>query len=328
MRHEKAEILHRIALDMHGLAGGLALDDIRTRYTDKPLSRRTAERLRDAVDRLYTVEHANPGELPKRWRIRRSNAVPIANISAQELADLETAAALLKRENLQAHARSVEKVTAKLRAQLKPLVMARIEPDLDAMTEAEGMALRPGPKPRIDAEILLVLRQAIVACRKVRIHYRARSSGTLSRQIVCPYGFLYGNRHYLVAFSMNAAVRDYRLYSLSNIGRIELLPYPFKRAKEFSLQSFVCRSFGVFQESPLDVAWRFSSEAAADAQNFLFHPSQQFEPQKDGSLVVRFTAGGILEMAWHLYTWGKQVKVLEPKDFWKRVRQIQNSALP
>jgi hypothetical protein len=70
MRYEKAEIVHRIALDMQGTAEGLALEDIRTRYSDKPLSRRTAERLRDTVERLFPIEHANPGEVPKRWRLR------------------------------------------------------------------------------------------------------------------------------------------------------------------------------------------------------------------------------------------------------------------
>ena len=71
MRHDKAELLLRLALDLQGTAEGLTLEDIRTRYSDKPLSRRTAERLRDAVERLMPqMEQANPGEVPKRWRIR------------------------------------------------------------------------------------------------------------------------------------------------------------------------------------------------------------------------------------------------------------------
>ena len=53
MRYEKSEIVLRIALEMQGSASGLSLEDIRTRYSDKPLSRRTAERLRDAVERLF-----------------------------------------------------------------------------------------------------------------------------------------------------------------------------------------------------------------------------------------------------------------------------------
>ena len=328
MRHEKAEIIHRIALHMHGTAEGVTLDDIRTRFTDKPLSRRTAERLRDAVDHLYPIEHANPGELPKRWRLSGGSARTLANITAHDLADLETAAAVLRRENLPAQARSIEKLAAKLRAQLKRLEGARIATDLAGLTEAEGLALRPGPRPNVDLNIVAILREAVLAYHKVRIHYRARGTRVLSRQIVCPYGFLYGNRQYLVAFSMNAAVCDYRLYSLSDIEHADPLPYAFRHAGDFSLREFSKRSFGVFQEEPFDVVWRFSPQAAAEARTFLFHPTQRFEPQKDGSLLVRFTAGGALEMAWHLYTWGKHVEVVNPKDFWQRVKRSQANALP
>jgi predicted DNA-binding transcriptional regulator YafY len=34
----------------------------------------------------------------------------------------------------------------------------------------------------------------------------------------------------------------------------------------------------------------------------------------DGSVTVKFRAGGSLEMAWHLYQWGEHVEVLEPKQ--------------
>jgi predicted DNA-binding transcriptional regulator YafY len=29
-------------------------------------------------------------------------------------------------------------------------------------------------------------------------------------------------------------------------------------------------------------------------------------------MLVRFHAGGLLEMAWHLMTWGRHVEVIEP----------------
>jgi len=40
--------------------------------------------------------------------------------------------------------------------------------------------------------------------------------------------------------------------------------------------------------------------------------AQVLEPQNDGSLLVRFTAAGWLEMAWHLYQWGDKVEVIAP----------------
>ena len=36
------------------------------------------------------------------------------------------------------------------------------------------------------------------------------------------------------------------------------------------------------------------------------------EDQPDGSLIVRFRAGGVREMAWHLFTWGNTVRIIKP----------------
>ena len=57
---------------------------------------------------------------------------------------------------------------------------------------------------------------------------------------------------------------------------------------------------------------RFAPGAARDASNFVFHPDQTTEPNDDGSLTVRFEAGGIDEMCWHLFTWGESVTIEEP----------------
>jgi predicted DNA-binding transcriptional regulator YafY len=76
--------------------------------------------------------------------------------------------------------------------------------------------------------------------------------------------------------------------------------------------------------------WRFAPEAAPDAADFVFHPNQVLEPQPDGALVVRFTATGDLEMAWHLYAWGDKVEVLEPKRLAEMVhgQRVAWPALP
>jgi predicted DNA-binding transcriptional regulator YafY len=164
------------------------------------------------------------------------------------------------------------------------------------------------------------LRHAIIACRRVRLHYRARGTGALSR-LVCPYGFLYGNRHYLVAYRMSDQVRDYRLFSLANSEKAEITESSFQRRKSFSLRAFAERSFGAFLEEPFDVVWRFSPKAAADARQFLFHPTQTFEDQPDGSLIVRFRAGGALEMCWHRFTWGEDVEILKSQRLRSMMRE-------
>jgi predicted DNA-binding transcriptional regulator YafY len=314
MRYEKAETVLRVALDMQASALGLSLEEIQRNYSDKPLSRRTAERVRDAVERLFPqLEVANPGELPKRWRLPGGTVNGLANVTAAELADLGTAISLLRRENMDVQAENAERGVAKMRALVKRPVMNRIEPDLEALTEAEGLAMRPGPRPKINPEIVNALREAIITRRKVRLHYLYRGSGKRGYQVVHPYGFLYGNRHYLVAWSESEEARDFRSFALSNVERVETLDRAFTRRRRFSLREYAGRSFGVFQEKPVDVVWRFSPKVAADAREFLFHPTQVADSRPDGSLMIRFRAGGLLEMAWHLFTWGGEVKVIKPR---------------
>jgi len=55
-------------------------------------------------------------------------------------------------------------------------------------------------------------------------------------------------------------------------------------------------------------------EAAEKASTFVFHPTQKIRPQKDGSLIVEFTADGLKEMAWHLMTWEGMIKPIAPKE--------------
>ena len=270
VRFEKLETLLRVALDMRGSAEGLSLADIER---DHGVSRRTAERMRDAIERVFPhMEQANPGEIPKRWRIRADVPGNMIGFSVEELAALTTAAGLARRDHLSDVSARLDTLAAKLKSLIHPQAARRIGPDLEALTEAEGIALRPGPRQNISADLLADLRHAIIAYRKVRLHYRARGTGRLSRQLVCPYGFLYGNRHYLVAYSLSDRAHDYRLFSLANIERAEMLESSFQRRKDFSLQKFAERSFGVFQEQPFNVIWRFSPKAAPDARQFPFSP--------------------------------------------------------
>jgi predicted DNA-binding transcriptional regulator YafY len=310
MRFEKADNLLQLALEMQAARGGLSLQNIEQRFS---VGRRTAMRMRDAILRNFPqAEEVPTNERTKRWRLPSGVLDRLVNFSADELAALEAATDLLRAENRADQVRELETLSSKVRALMRPEVARRVEPDLDALLEAEGLAMRPGPRPRISVSVTECLRQAIKACSKVRLRYRNRRDGRINRRLVHPYGFLHGHRHYLVAWHEHPKANVFSIFSLPNIEEAELLDEPFERAPNFSLDEFAERSFGLFQEEPFDVVWRFTPEAAGDAANFQFHPSQIVTNQPDGSLIVRFHAGGSLEMAWHLYTWGDKVEVLEP----------------
>ena len=97
--------------------------------------------------------------------------------------------------------------------------------------------------------------------------------------------------------------------------RIEELDGQFKPLANFRLNDFVEQSFGVYHGGePLDVVWRFKPSVADEAQKFQFHPNQTLEKEKDGSLVVKFSAKGDVEMCWELFTWGSDVEIVSPQS--------------
>lgn len=310
MRYSRAERLIQLALEMQAARGGLTIHDIMERFD---VSRRTAIRMRDAVIRAFPQADEVPSnDRTKRWRLNNGSAQVLAGVTADDIATLETAAQAFDRENLAVHSEALRTLSAKIRGLLKDQEIRHIDPDLEALVEAEGLAHRPGPRPLIPAAIFETLREAIKSCRKVSFQYASRTGGTKRLRIVCPLGFLYGHRHYLVAHEGEKS--GVRSFSLPAISEVKIEKDSFERPADFDLKAFVSRCFGVFDETPTDIVWKFSAEAAPLAQQFLFHHTQKLESQPDGTLVVRFNAGGHLEMAWHLLSWGRHVEVLAPNS--------------
>jgi hypothetical protein len=54
-------------------------------------------------------------------------------------------------------------------------------------------------------------------------------------------------------------VNELRLWRLDRIASVDLLDLGFARREDFSLSAYAARSFGVFQEEPVDVVLRFVS---------------------------------------------------------------------
>ena len=318
MRYERLTDIVKLAMHLQGTRGGLTMDDIVTEFR---VSRRTAERMRAAVEAAFgPLQAVETGDTRIHWRLQSTSLRGLLRITPEELAELESAANSLDQAGLAERAAILRELVAKLLALRRSLDEQTFGDELEALMQAEGSAMRPGPRPQIQRGLLPLLRDAIKASRKVKFNYVARSSGRRSRPIADPYGVLYGNRAYLVGHADWAD--EPRLWSLSDVSKAHITGETFKRDPEFDLQEFAERSFGAFQEPPVDVMLRFEPGAARDAATFLFHPSQTLVKNEDGSLTVRFRAGGLEEMCWHLFTWGTGVTVEEPGELRERLRHM------
>ncbi len=332
-RYDKAETLLRLALDMTSSAEGLSLQDIQSGYG---VGRRTAERMRDAIVQLIpATEEVDTGERVKCWRIPSRDATILAEVTASELAALETVARLGARHGLDRQAVQVRDLGRKLQVRLPAPELRRAQPDLEAMLESEGFAQRPGPRPAVPLGILEGLRTALLGPFEVLATYRSRTTGATSVQRLQPYGLLYGNRHYLVAYSPDVArhfeLEDgFRLFALDGISALEVTPRGFARDPGFRLDAYAARSFGVFQESPRTFELMFSAGVAEEVLRYHFHPSQKVSRMRGGRMRVTFRAGGLTEVCWHLFTQGNDVEVVRPvqlKDLYQRMLRDARASL-
>ena len=308
MRKEQLAELVRLAMVLQGKAEGLTLGDIRQEFE---VSRRTAERMRDAVEWAFgPLDILDVGDRKRHWRLRSPALRGLIGVSPREIAEIEAAAESMDAAGFGERAAALRGVARKLRA-LSRRAPDELDAAIEAAMRAEGLAMRPGPRQALEEGLLAKLREAIAKRRTVSFEYRARDRAPTGRRRVHPYGVLYGNRAFLVGpvENLDHPVM-WRLTGMSGL-RVEL--EGFQRNPGFDLRRYAEQSFGAFHgDDSIDVVLRFDAEAAADAGAFLFHPQQTVEENSDGSLTVRFTACGAREMCWHLVTWYKSVTVESP----------------
>ncbi len=319
------EKILKLALMLGESATGLTVDQIADNLEVSP---RTAQRMRDAVDSCFkgriAWDRREDGKKYFRLRTPKLDTLALADLAAfseEVLAAFPTAVQALRQSNLSAQAEALDRAGARLRVLLNRERPTRAA-DLEDLLRYEGLARRPGPSRSYDEAVVGSLREALRSFHQVKILYVGREDPAQEFTLI-PLGFLYGERqHYLVASHADRydSGKPHH-FIISRIQDVKKLEADFEEDPDFNLADHAARSFGVYQEEPFEVEWLFSPKAADEAENYIFHPSQEMSRHADGSLTVRFTAGGRLEMAWHLCTWGREVKVVKPADFWASVRK-------
>jgi predicted DNA-binding transcriptional regulator YafY len=158
--------------------------------------------------------------------------------------------------------------------------------------------------------VLGAVREAIKGLRRVVFRYEGGSTPGRLREVT-PFGMLFGRFNYLVGAEGDAV--EPRTWRLDRVRDMTVSDTPGARPPEFSLQAFVERSFGIYQDEVEEVRLRIAPEGAEEALGWRFHSTQQMSRQPDGGVLVSFQAAGMRELAWHLFTWGDKVQILAPQ---------------
>jgi predicted DNA-binding transcriptional regulator YafY len=307
MRLEKLAELIELGRHLASSAEGLTLDEMADAAR---VSRRTAERMRDALGFVFPQLEEITDPPTKRFRIPNGLDGFAQSPTTEELLELSKAVAQLRASGAEPRAGTLESLERKMKAAIRSPALRRLAPDVEALVKAEAIAVQAGPRPFEDENLIADLRHALIAMKRVSFDYMGGSKPG-DRRTVVPFGLMFSRMNYLVGGE--APSLEPRNWRLDRIEGLEVLDEPGLPPSGFNLQDYASRSFGIYQDEVQDVVLRATGEGAQDALRWRFHPNQVVEPQTDGSVVVRFRASGMLELAWHLFTWRDQVEVLEPQ---------------
>lgn len=296
-------------------------------------SHRTAQRMTEALSASFPAveQRIDDEDRRARWIIPARSVAALATPSAEELAALSAAIQALDREGLATEADAARLLASKVRAMIPKSAALRLASDEEALLEALGYAVRPGPRSAANPDVDRAISEALKGPFLVRVIYRSRRETKTAERVLAPHGLLLGVRRYLVARPPEGGEMHH--YRVEDIEKIEVLTESFAFDEGFDIAAHADRAFGSFVNDAEfgEVVWRFTARAAPHARRFLFHPTQEVEVERDGSLLVRFRASGLLEMCWHLYAWGDQVEVLQPAALREMVHSYRRSdfqALP
>jgi predicted DNA-binding transcriptional regulator YafY len=306
MRFNRTREILALARALASSAEGLTLDEM---CGVTGCGRRTAERMRDTIREVFPQLEEIPDHPTKRFRIPRGLDGFFQEPTVAELSDLGIVVGQLRDAGATARAESLAELAKKIRAAMRLARRYTTATDVEALLRAERIAVEPGPMPAEDPAMMMILREALLGMKTLRFVYRGGSRPGAARD-VAPFGIIFGRTNYLIG--ADAGTTKPKHWRLDRIESPECLDTPAAPPADFDLAAFANTPFAYFEGPQEDVVLRVLPHGMDDFRNYRFHPSQSVEDLPEGGAIVRFRASGMLELAWHLFSWGNKIEIVRP----------------
>ena len=302
-------------------AEGLSLEEIADELGQ---GRRTAERMRNIISLYFDLEELVDGR-KKRFRIRDGLRPHLTKPDAAEIAALQTE---VHSASIAGSVRAVplDSLRRKIWANFDQRSKLRIDPDLELLASLQRTLVSPGPYAPAGRDTLAAIMQAILSARCVEFNYTAdqREKAEWRRVVVC--GLLHGPISYLVGQQPDSKLAPL-LYRLDRMEDIKVSSVVGELPDNFDLDSWIAQSFGVWRDAQEDIVLRALPHCAERARRWRFHPLQKLHDENDGSIIIRFRASGLQELADHIFTWGGDLEIVAPSELrallQQRIRDVQ-----
>jgi proteasome accessory factor B len=304
--------LDRMLALVHALsesAEGLTLDEMAERLG---VNRRTAERMRGVIRTHFELEERQD-ERHKRFFIRESLRRVYTRPTAAEIAALQAEVEGHGKRGQGARQAPLASLLAKVRSAMDDRERRRLDPDLEALARLQRAFVPAGPAVTVAPETLAAVQGAILAGQCVEFDYVREPGAEPQWRRVIPYGLVHGAVTYLVG-KMPGREQAPVFFRLDRMRDTRASNTPGCPPDDWDLDAWMGESFGIWRDSQHDIVLRILPGGVARARGWRFHPAQTMEEGESGTLRVRFRAGGLRELAEHLFAWGGELVIEGPEE--------------
>jgi predicted DNA-binding transcriptional regulator YafY len=160
-------------------------------------------------------------------------------------------------------------------------------------------------------EIINQINDAVLNLRVIEMRYYSMSSKREATRKLDPYKvWFFNGTLYLIGW---CHVHDeIRMFVLDRIKLLRLTDERFIPPEDFDLNAYLKDSFGVIRTDAEKVVIRFDASLERYLKESVWHPSQVFDMDKQGDVVLTMEVGGLVEVMNWVLGFGRQAEVLEP----------------
>ncbi len=285
---------------------------------DFPRNARTVRRDLEALEAAgfpLITEHHN-GQT--RWRLMEGfRDIPALGFSATELMALLLSRNLLKPLDGTEIQASLDSALNKASAALPPQGREYVR----AMEQVFSIGLGPHKSYKQHKQTIDLLSQAIDKRKTVQMRYYSASRNSTGRREVDPYHLWFaGGGLYLIGYCHPR--HEVRMFAVERIRSVSVTDHPYQMPLGFNVEEYVKDALMIMRGGRrIDVSLLFSRKAAAWVKDRSWHPSQEFQLLKNGSLRMTLKVADNDELVGWILSFGSQVRVVSPDTLRRKVRE-------
>ena len=245
--------------------------------------------------------------------LTRFKDVPPINFTLQELMTLSFLRSQLDLLKGTPFQEDMESVFGKINSVLPPRYAAHME-----RIAGVSIPLLQGRRDYSKASAAMkTVREALLYQYSLTLEYRT-GNGKQAGYKVDPYTLVsYKGGLYLLGYAHNR--QALRTFAVERISAVEIARERFEIPEDFSLKEQFRSSFGIVEEAVMPVMIRFAQRIAHAVHDRIWHPSQRVENNDDGSVIIAFEAGGVMEIISWILSYGENAEVIEPAELREEV---------